>query len=69
MIAARSPGRSGSREYAGCMNACRDPDPQPGDFDADLDDINPRHVETHPGDPDIRVTVVTASEDDTADRR
>lgn len=51
------------------MNACRDPDPQPGDFDADLDDINPRHVETHPGDPDIRVTVVTASEDDTADRR
>jgi len=28
-----------------------DPDPQPGDFDAELDGIDPRHVESHPGHP------------------
>jgi hypothetical protein len=28
-----------------------DPDPQPGDFDADLTDVNPRYVEAHPANP------------------
>lgn len=46
-----------------------DPDPQPGDFNADLDGIDPRRVETHPGDPDPNVTVIAAAGDDTADRR
>jgi hypothetical protein len=46
-----------------------DPDPQPGDFDADLDDIDPRHVEAYPGDPDAKVTVIATAEDNTANRR
>lgn len=46
-----------------------EPDPQPEDFDADLDDIAPRHVETRPGGPDAKVMVIAAVEDDTADRR
>jgi hypothetical protein len=42
-----------------------DPDPPAGDFDADLEDIDPRHVEAHPGDPDAEV--MAAAEDSTAD--
>jgi hypothetical protein len=44
-------------------------DPQPGDFGADLDDIDSRHLETHTSDPDIKVTVIATAEDDAADRR
>ncbi len=33
-----------------------DPDPQPGDFDADLAAIDPRYVEVLPGNPDSRRT-------------
>jgi hypothetical protein len=29
-----------------------DPDPQPGDFDADLIAVDPHCVEAHPGNPD-----------------
>jgi hypothetical protein len=45
-----------------------DPDPQPGDFDADLDAIDPRYVEAHPGNPDARLTIVVAVEDEDAER-
>jgi hypothetical protein len=46
-----------------------DPNPQPGDFDADLDGIDPRYVEAHPGDPGARVTIIADADDDAADRR
>jgi hypothetical protein len=39
-------------------NPWTDPDPQPGDFDAYLDTVNPEDVETHPGNPEARLTVV-----------
>jgi predicted RNase H-like HicB family nuclease len=38
------------------------PDPQPGDFDADLAAIDPRHVETHAGVPHAKLAIVTGSE-------
>jgi hypothetical protein len=45
-----------------------DPDPQPGDFDADLTDIDPRYVEVHPGNPDAKVTIVVGVEGEDAER-
>ncbi|MBB4661786.1 hypothetical protein BDZ31_001359 [Conexibacter arvalis] len=54
------------------MNMARDPwtdpDPQPGDFDADLDAIDPRYVEAHPGDPDAKLTIVVGVEGEDAER-
>ncbi len=40
-------------------------DPQPGDFDAVLNAIDPAHVEHHNGDPDatLRILVDVAGED------
>ena len=38
-----------------------DPDPQPGDFDADLAAINPRDVESHVGVPSAKLTIVAGS--------
>jgi hypothetical protein len=43
-------------------NPWTDPDPQPGDFDADLAQIDPRHVESHPGDPDARLRMLISVE-------
>ncbi len=43
-----------------------DPDPQPGDFDADLDGIDPRYVEVHEGNPNAKVTIVVGVEDEDA---
>ncbi len=45
-----------------------DADPQPGDFDADLTDIDPRYVEAHPGNPDAKLTIVVGIEDEDAER-
>ncbi|MGH2842686.1 MAG: hypothetical protein ACRDKL_03760 [Solirubrobacteraceae bacterium] len=45
-----------------------DPDPQPGDFDADLDAIDPRYVEAHLGNPDAKLTIVVGVEDEDAER-
>ncbi len=45
-----------------------DPDPKPGDFDADLDAIDPRYVEAHPGNPDAKLTIVVGVEDEDAER-
>ena len=43
-----------------------DPDPQPGDFDADLADMDPRFVEVHEGNPNAKVTIVVGVEDEDA---
>ncbi len=42
------------------------PDPQPGDFDADLASIDPRYIEVHEGNPDATVTIVVGVEDEDA---
>ncbi|MGI8730618.1 MAG: hypothetical protein ACR2LK_11625 [Solirubrobacteraceae bacterium] len=39
-------------------NAWTDPDPQPGDFDAELAKLDPRHVERHDADPDGKLIVL-----------
>ena len=39
-----------------------DPDPQPGDFDADLADIDPRFVEVHAGNPDAKLRLLISVE-------
>lgn len=38
------------------------PDPQPGDFDADLAAIDPSHVEVHAGMPRAKLAIVTGGE-------
>ncbi len=43
-----------------------DPDPQPGDFDADLATVDPRYVEVHEGNPDAKLTIVVGVEDEDA---
>ncbi|HTZ85747.1 MAG TPA: hypothetical protein VMB05_03675 [Solirubrobacteraceae bacterium] len=45
-----------------------DPDPEPGDFDADLATVAPRYVEAHVGNPDARLTIVVGVEDEDAER-
>lgn len=45
-----------------------DPDPQPGDFDAELATLDPRHVERHDGDPDARLRILVSVEGEDARR-
>lgn len=45
-----------------------DPDPQPGDFDADLTAIDPRYVGTHVGNRNAKLTIVVGVEDEDAER-
>jgi hypothetical protein len=45
-----------------------DPDPQPGDFDAELAKLDPRYVEHHAGDPDAKLIVVVGVEGEDAKR-
>jgi hypothetical protein len=45
-----------------------DPDPQPGDFDADLDAIDPRYVEAHAGNPKAKLTIIVGVEGEDAER-
>jgi hypothetical protein len=35
-----------------------DPDPQPGDFDSEIDDMSPDDVQVHEGNPDAKLTVL-----------
>lgn len=35
-----------------------DPDPQPGDFDADVDKMSPDDITRHEGNPDAKLTVL-----------
>jgi hypothetical protein len=44
------------------------PDPQPGDFDADLTAVDPRYVEAYVGNPDAKLTIVVGVEDEDAER-
>lgn len=45
-----------------------DPDPQPGDFDADLNAIDPRYVDAEVGNPNAKLTIVVGVEDEDAER-
>jgi hypothetical protein len=45
-----------------------DPDPQPGDFDAGLTEIDPRYVDAHVGNPNAKLTIVLGVEDEDAER-
>jgi hypothetical protein len=45
-----------------------DPDPQPGDFDADLTAVDPRYVDAHVGNPDAKLTIVDGVKDEDAER-
>jgi hypothetical protein len=45
-----------------------DPDPQPGDFDADLATLGPDDVEVYEGDPDARLTVLVGVKGEDAER-
>lgn len=43
-----------------------DPDPQPGDFDAELDRADASQVEIHAGNPDATLTILVSVEGDDA---
>jgi pyruvate/2-oxoacid:ferredoxin oxidoreductase alpha subunit len=45
-----------------------DPDPQPGDFDADLAKLDPRYIERHEGDPDAKLIVLVGVKGEDAKR-
>lgn len=45
-----------------------DPDPQPGDLDADLAEINPRYLEAFAGNPDAKLTIVVGVQDEGPER-
>jgi hypothetical protein len=45
-----------------------DPDPQPGDFDADLTAVDPRYVDAHVGNPDAKLTIVVGVKDEDTER-
>ena len=40
-----------------------DPDPQPGDFDVELDRARADQIELHEGNPDATLTVFVSAED------
>jgi len=42
-------------------------DPEPGDFDAELDRLSPDEVSEHPGDPSARLTLHLTLEGDEAE--
>ena len=45
-----------------------DPDPQPGDFDAVLADIDPRYIEVHEGNPQAKLRILISVEGDDVQR-
>jgi hypothetical protein len=49
-------------------NPWTDPDPQPGDFDAELATIDPRSVEEHEGDPEATLRILVSVEGEDAKR-
>lgn len=46
----------------------KDPNPQPGDFDADLTTTDPRYVVAHGGNPNARLAIVLRIEGESAER-
>ena len=45
-----------------------DPDPKPGDFDADLARLDPRYMEHHEGDSEAKLIVLVGVEGEDAKR-
>jgi hypothetical protein len=45
-----------------------DPDPQPGDFDTELDHARPDQVEIREGNPDAKLSILVSIEGDDAKR-
>jgi hypothetical protein len=45
-----------------------DPDPKPGDFDAELEKLDPRYVEHREGSPDRKLLVLSGVEGNDAKR-
>jgi hypothetical protein len=45
-----------------------DPDPQPGDFDADLAKLDPRYIDEHEGGTDVKLIVLVGVEGEDAKR-
>lgn len=45
-----------------------DPDPQPGDFDAELAQARPEQIEIHAGNPDAKLSILVSVEGDDAKR-
>jgi hypothetical protein len=41
-----------------------DPDPQPGDFDTELDRTRPDQIEIHEGNPDATLSILVRVEED-----
>jgi hypothetical protein len=46
------------RKLAGKRIYGKNPDPQPGDFDDELEAMDPRDIECHPGNPDAKLIVL-----------
>ena len=49
-------------------NPWTDPDPEPGDFDADLAKLDPRYVERHDGNRKARLIILVGVEGEDAKR-
>lgn len=49
-------------------NPWTDPDPQPGDFDAELDRARSSEIEIHAGNPDAKLSILVSVEGDDAKR-
>ncbi|HWW66904.1 MAG TPA: hypothetical protein VNY83_02880 [Solirubrobacterales bacterium] len=49
-------------------NPWTDPDPQPGDFDAEIDAMDPRDIQVNEGNPDAEVIVLPGMDADDARR-
>jgi hypothetical protein len=45
-----------------------DRNPEPGDFDSELDGIDPRHVEVREGNPGARLRILLSMEGEDAER-
>lgn len=45
-----------------------DPDPQPGDFDAELGRARPDQIEIHEGNPDVKLSILVSVQGDDAKR-
>jgi hypothetical protein len=43
-------------------------DPQPGDFDGDLAELDPRYIERREGDPDAKLMILVSVEGENAER-
>jgi hypothetical protein len=41
-----------------------DPDPQPGDFDSELDSARPGQIQMHEGDPDAKLSIIASKGDE-----